>query len=69
MSIVRIDIDDEACAEVMRRYRFATTSEVVNFALRKIAHETKSVSIEEILAMRGIGWEGDLEEMRGGGAP
>ena len=66
MSIVKIDIDDEACAEVMRRYRFATTSEVVNFALRKIAHER--VSLEEVLAMRGIGWEGDLEEMRGGGA-
>lgn len=66
MSIIRIDIDDEACAEVMRRHRFATISETVNFALRKIVHE--KVSLEEVLAMRGMGWESDLEEMHGGGS-
>ena len=64
MTRVTIDIDDKACAEVMRRYRLATKSEAVNFALRTLAPET--LSVEEARALRGIGWEGDLDEMRSG---
>ena len=62
MAITNIDIDDKACAEVMRRYRLATKREAVNFALRTLAAEP--MSVEEARAMRGIGWEGDLESMR-----
>ena len=57
-----IDIDDQACAEVMRCYRLATKSEAVNFALRTLA--ASPVSVGEARAFRGIGWEGDLDEMR-----
>ena len=39
MSRTNIDIDDRACAEVMRRYRLPTRQEAVNFALRTLAAE------------------------------
>ena len=62
MSRTNINIDDEACAEIMRRYRLATKREAVNFALRALAAEP--LNIEEARRMRGSGWEGDLDEMR-----
>ena len=64
MCMVRtnIDIDDQACAEVMRRYQLPTKREAVNFALRTLAAEPASV--DEARSMRGIGWEGDLDLMR-----
>ena len=62
MARITIDIDEKACAEVMRRYRLATESETVNFALRTLAGN--AASLDEARAMRGIGWEGDLAAMR-----
>ena len=62
MSRTNVNIDDRACAEVMRRYRLATKREAVNFALRTVAAEP--ASLEEAMAMQGSGWEGDLEAMR-----
>lgn len=62
MARTTIDIDDAACAELMRRYRFATKQEAVNFALRTLAGER--AALEEARAMRGTGWEGDLDGMR-----
>ena len=59
MSRTNVDIDDRACAEVMRRYGFATKREAINFALRTLAVEP--ASLEEARSLRGIGWEGDLE--------
>ena len=46
----------------MRRYDLKTKREAINFALRTVAAEP--ASLEEARAMRGIGWEGDLETMR-----
>ena len=63
MARTTIDIDAAACADVMRRYRFATRQEAVNFALRKLAGG--AASLDEARAMRGSGWEGDLNVMRG----
>ena len=62
-----IDIDDEACTEVMRRYGFTTKREAVNFALRTLAVEPLSVA--EARALRGAGWEGDLESLRSSRLP
>ena len=64
MARTNIDIDDGACAEVMRRYQLSTKREAVNFALRTLAAEP--LSVDEARALRGIGWEGDLNEMRSG---
>ncbi len=62
MSRTNVDIDDKACAEVMRRYRLTTKRDAINFALRTLAAETASVS--EARELRGIGWDGDLAAMR-----
>ena len=67
MTRTNVDIDDKACAEVMRRYRLATKGEAINLALRMLAAETASV--DEARALRGIGWEGDLDAMRSNRAP
>ena len=67
MTRINVDIDDKACAEVMRRYRLATKVEAINLALRMLAAET--ASIDEARSLRGIGWEGDLDAMRSNRAP
>ena len=67
MSRTNIDIDDEACAEVMRRFRLATKRDAVNFALRTLAAEP--LGIDEARRLRGSGWDGDLEELRSGRSP
>ena len=64
MARTNIDIDDEACAEVMRRFCLATKREAVNFALRTLAAEP--LGIDEARRLRGSGWDGDLEELRSG---
>ncbi|MYE55331.1 MAG: type II toxin-antitoxin system VapB family antitoxin [Chloroflexi bacterium] len=62
MSRTNVDIDDQACAEVMRRYRLGTKREAINFALRTLAAEP--MSIDDARALRGSGWDGDLGAMR-----
>lgn len=67
MARTNIDIDEDACAAVMRRYGCKTKREAVNYALRAVARE---MTLDEALAMEGTGWDGDLDEIRSGmGAP
>ncbi len=67
MARTNVDIDDQACAEVMRRYRLTTKREAINLALRMLAAEPASV--DEARALRGSGWEGNLDAMRSNRAP
>lgn len=62
MTRTNVDIDDEACATVMRRYKLATKRDAINFALRTLAAEP--LGLDEARKLRGIGWVGDLDEMR-----
>lgn len=62
MSRTNIDIDEEACQQVMDRYQLRSKREAVNFALRLVAGE--ALDLEQARGMRGSGWEGDLDEMR-----
>jgi len=62
MSRTNVNIDDQACAEVMRRYQLTTKREAINFALRSLAAEP--LSIDEARQLRGSGWEGDLDALR-----
>ena len=62
MSRTNVDIDDEACRKVMRRFRLTTRREAVNLALRTLAAEP--FGVEKARNMRGSGWEGELEELR-----
>ncbi len=60
MGRTNIDIDDESCRAVMKRYHLSTEREAVNFALRLLAAE--GLSVDDARKLRGSGWEGDLEE-------
>lgn len=62
MARTNVNIDDDTCAEVMRRYRLTTKRDTLNFAVRTLAAEP--VSVGEARALRGIGWEGNLDAMR-----
>lgn len=62
MARTNIDIDEEACRRVMERFNLTTMKDAVNLALRTLAIEP--MTLEEALAMRGTGWEGDLAAMR-----
>ena len=67
MSRTNIDIDDGVIGRVMKRYDLKTKREAVDFALRRL--DVDEMSVDEMLAMEGSGWEGDLEAMRSGAAP
>lgn len=62
MSRTNVDIDDEACRAVMKRYHFTSKRDAVNFALRTLAAEP--LGLDAARGLRGSGWEGDLEEIR-----
>jgi Arc/MetJ family transcription regulator len=62
MARTNIDIDDDACRDVMQRYHLATKREAVNLALRRLAGEP--LDLDDARALRGSGWDGDLAEMR-----
>ena len=57
-----IDVDDDACREVMRRYGLRTKREAVNYALRHLAAEP--LALGPARSLRGSGWDGELGAMR-----
>jgi Arc/MetJ family transcription regulator len=62
MSRTNIEIDDELIAEAMRKYGLKTKKEAVDLALRRLVGPR--LSPEFVESLQGIGWEGDLGEMR-----
>ena len=64
MTRTNIDLDDGLINDVMERYGFKTKREAVDSALRRLA--PAPMMRDEALSMRGSGWEGDLDAMRGG---
>lgn len=62
MSRTNIDLDDDAVAAVMRRYHLESKRDAVNFALRALAAEP--LPLDQARALRGSGWDGDLDAMR-----
>ncbi|WHT18172.1 type II toxin-antitoxin system VapB family antitoxin [Crossiella sp. CA-258035] len=62
MARTTIDIDEELVDEAMRRYGLRTKKDAVDFALRRLVGP--KITTEELLSLEGIGWEGDLEQMR-----
>ena len=67
MSRTNIDLDDEACRTVMDRYRLRSKRDAVNLALRMLAGE--SLDLDQARALRGSGWDGDLDDMRASRMP
>ncbi len=62
MSRTTVDVDDELIGRVMRRYPVDTKQEAVELAL--VLALPDSSTREELLELRGIGWDGDLDAMR-----
>ena len=62
MARINIDIDEDACALVMRRYQLDSKRAAVNFALRSLASEP--MDVDDARRMRGTGWAGDLDDTR-----
>lgn len=62
MTRTNIDLDDDLVSEVMRRHGVTTKRAAVDLALRRLVGPR--LSSEALRALRGIGWEGDLDEMR-----
>lgn len=56
------NIHDRVDTEVVRAHEEATGQKDVNLGARY--PEAKRISVEEARALKGIGWEGDLQEMR-----
>lgn len=67
MTRTNIDIDDRLVERVMRRYQLTTKREAVDLALRRLAGAP--LTTEEVLSLRGTGWDGDLEAMRESAPP
>jgi Arc/MetJ family transcription regulator len=64
MARTNVAIDEKLVSRVMRRYGLRTKRAAIDLALRRL--DLEPMSRDEALAMRGTGWEGDLDEMRGG---
>ena len=64
MGRTNIEIDDRLVARVMRRYGLPSKRAAVDLALRRM--DLEPMTRDEALAMRGTGWEGSLDELRGG---
>lgn len=62
MSRTNIDLDDELTAEVMRRFGVTTKKAAVDLALRRLVGAP--LSREFLLSLEGVGWGGDLDELR-----
>lgn len=58
-----VDIDDELAQRVMRRYGLKTKRAAIDFALRRL--DLEPLEDADALKLRGSGWEGDLDELRG----
>jgi Arc/MetJ family transcription regulator len=63
MARTNIDIDEELVRMVMERYSLRSKREAVDFALREVVGGV--MTKEQALAMRGFGWDGDLDEIGG----
>ncbi len=62
MSRTNIDIDDALVGECMRAFDLPTKKSAVEFALRRLL--ASRPTREDFEAMCGVGWDGDLDEMR-----
>jgi Arc/MetJ family transcription regulator len=54
-------VDDELIERAMRLYGLRTKREAIDLALRRLVGEYEPI---DMLDMEGIGWEGNLDEMR-----
>jgi Arc/MetJ family transcription regulator len=63
VSRTNIELDDTLVEMAMQRYGLKTKREVVQLALERLVGGV--MTKEQALAMEGVGWDGDLDEIRG----
>jgi Arc/MetJ family transcription regulator len=61
MGRTNVVVDDKLIERAMRIYGLRTKREAIDLALRRLVGEYEP---RDMLDLEGIGWEGDLEEMR-----
>ena len=61
---MNVDADDDLIKRVQRLYGLRTKREAFDFALRRLL--LVPMTVDEARAMRGSGWDGDLERLRDG---
>lgn len=61
MGRTNVVIDDKLITRVMKLYGLRTKREAIDFALRSVAGNSDT---RDLMSLKGIGWEGDLEQMR-----
>ena len=61
MTRTNIEINERLVRRVMKLHGFKTKRDAVDYALRQAAG---SFDTRDVLKLRGMGWEGDLDEMR-----
>ncbi|MGH2726037.1 MAG: type II toxin-antitoxin system VapB family antitoxin [Actinomycetota bacterium] len=66
MGRTNVVLDDELVAKVMALYDLPTKRAAVQFALESLVGR-KRYRPRDMLDLRGTGWDGDLDEMRGRG--
>lgn len=66
---VELDVREDLLETVRERYHLPSQRAAVEYALRRAA--VRPMTKDEALAMEGVGWAGDLDELRSGdpGAP
>ncbi|MDP9341144.1 MAG: type II toxin-antitoxin system VapB family antitoxin [Actinomycetota bacterium] len=61
MGRTNVVVDDELLERAMKLYRLPTKRAAIDFALRRLVGDRRP---EDMRKLRGIGWEGDLAELR-----
>jgi Arc/MetJ family transcription regulator len=64
VSRTNIELDDELVERAMRLFHLRTKREAVQLALERLVD--RPMTKDEMLAMQGTGWEGDLDAIREG---
>jgi Arc/MetJ family transcription regulator len=63
VSRTNIDIDDDLVGKAMELYGLRTKREAVDLALRRLVGGISKDPHRGMLELRGIGWEGDLDQL------
>lgn len=64
MGRTNVVVDDELIERVKRIYGVRTAREAIDVALRSLVGDLSDDPHAGLLALEGIGWEGDLDELR-----
>lgn len=64
MGRTNVVVDDELIERAKQIYGLRTTREAIDVALRRLVGDVSDDPHSGLLALEGIGWEGDLDELR-----